>query len=402
MRTQSFVVSLLLSGPALATSQVWVVGPVAGPGIDFTSVQAAVTAAGDGDLVLIRPGPYAAETVVLQGKSLQLVGDVRLGQVDTHCALVAGAGGAASDWMLRNLVLHAPGDGLAALALSDSIGTAWVEGCTLAAEPGSAANGALNAHSVGGLLVMRCDVRPSGGTAIEVSATPVALWNSIAYGAAGAIGGVLQVQPGAGLSSDGPVLSTGCVFEGGAGAPAAAGCAPGAGDGAVGLALSGAASALLTETILFGGGPGSGGSGCGNGAPGAETNAPGATSVNPFGFARGLEVPSPIREGESFLMSFHAIPDEFAFCAWSLESDFAALPELWTVIGLGGAVTIFPVGLVEGGGAVPLALTATELGAGIEFATIYAQPIFYTPFFPPGADWSLGAPSAIVVLDRSL
>lgn len=400
MRTHLPCLLLALPSTAAAAGQVWVVAPAAGPGVDFTSVQAAVDAASDGDLVLLRAGSYPAEVVVLGAKALQIIGDVAPGQVDAHFALAADAGGADRDLVLANLVLHAPGDGLRAVAASNNLGHLWIEGCALLAEPGSTDNGGLAASGLGGLHVTRCEIRPNGGAAIDASATSAAVWNSSAYGGAGALAGAGQSAPGAGLASDAFVMTSGCVLEGGQGAPAGPSCLPAAGDGAVGLSLAGAASALLTETTLFGGAGGEG-STCGGGLPGAETDAPGSVSFNPFGFARAIEAPSPVREGESLLLSFHAIPDEFAFCAWSLEPDFAALPELSSVIALSSAVTIFPVGFVEGGGAVPLPLVAAELGAGVEFATIFAQPIYFAPFFPPGAEWSLGAPSAIVVLDRS-
>jgi hypothetical protein len=400
MRIQISCVAFVLSSTAAAAGSVWVVAPSAGPGIDFTSVQAAVDAASDGDLVLIRGGAYPPAVVALGGKSVQLVGDVSLGQIDAHFALAADASGADRDWLLRNLVLHAPGDGQPALALSNSAGSAWIEGCTLVAEPGSAGNGGLRASALGGLLVSRGDVRPSNGAAIDASAAPAALWNTSAYGGAGALGGAGQVAPGPGVASDAFVMGSGCVIEGGQGAPPGPGCVPPTGNGAVALSLSGAATATLTGTALFGGAAGDG-SGCGSGLPGAASDAPGSISTNPFGFLRALEAPSPLRESERFLLSFHGLPNEKAFCMWSLEPGFAALPALSTVLALGNAVTIFPVGVVQGGGAVPLSLVATELGAGVEFATIYAQPIFYAPFLPPGAAWSLGAPSAIVVLDRS-
>jgi hypothetical protein len=401
MQIATFAAPLLLASSAWAAGSVWVVAPAPGLGVDFTSVQAAANAAADSDVILIRPGSYPVEHVVVTGKSLLFVGDIQFGQVDAHFTLQASAPGAAKSWLLRNLVLHGGTSGTAAVDLSDSAGFAWIEGCTLVGEPGTADNGALRAAQQGGLHVIGCDVRPTSGSAIDASATPLALWNSSTHGGAGALLGAQTVAPGAGVQSDGFLLASGCVLEGGAGAPAGAGCATAATDGAVGLSLYGGASALVSETTLFGGAGGAGGGLCAEGAAGAETDAPGAISFNPFGYPRGLESPSPLREGETFVLSFNGIPDEFAFAAWSLAPDFLALPEFAAVLGVGAPLEIFAVGYVQGGGAVPLTLSATELGAGIESAVIYAQPIYYAPFFPPGAEWSLGAPSAIVVLDRS-
>ena len=63
---------LMLAIRASAAGQVIVVDPVAGPGVDFTSVSDAVLAAADGDTVLVHAGTYAA-SVTVSSKSLAIV-----------------------------------------------------------------------------------------------------------------------------------------------------------------------------------------------------------------------------------------------------------------------------------------------------------------------------------------
>ena len=56
-----------------AAQRVWVVAPLVGPGVDFTIIQSAVSAAADGDTILVRAGTYA--TAEVRTKALVLVGE---------------------------------------------------------------------------------------------------------------------------------------------------------------------------------------------------------------------------------------------------------------------------------------------------------------------------------------
>ena len=67
MTTRSILLSLaapaLLALPTLAADQVLVVDDDGGAGVDFTHLQDAIEAAGEGDLVLIRDGHYPGLTI---------------------------------------------------------------------------------------------------------------------------------------------------------------------------------------------------------------------------------------------------------------------------------------------------------------------------------------------------
>src|SRR5258705_4563026 len=65
--------AVLLLGADVAAQAVYVVGPAPGPGIDFTSLGAATSAAADGDVVLVLPGTYAGLANVTN-KTLSVVG----------------------------------------------------------------------------------------------------------------------------------------------------------------------------------------------------------------------------------------------------------------------------------------------------------------------------------------
>src|SRR5262245_39846206 len=62
----------LLAAPSLAEKG-WVVKGAVGPVSDFTTIQAAVNAAADGDMVLVKSGTYADFTV--SAKSLVIEAD---------------------------------------------------------------------------------------------------------------------------------------------------------------------------------------------------------------------------------------------------------------------------------------------------------------------------------------
>jgi pectin methylesterase-like acyl-CoA thioesterase len=65
----TFTLALLLAAGASAQS-VFVVAPVAGPGVFSTDIQPAVDAAANGDLVLVKAGTYSGFTIDAKGVSV--------------------------------------------------------------------------------------------------------------------------------------------------------------------------------------------------------------------------------------------------------------------------------------------------------------------------------------------
>jgi hypothetical protein len=62
LRTMLSLVFPLLLAP-LAPASTWIVDDNSGPGVDFTSIQAAVNASSPGDVLLVQPGAYGSFTV---------------------------------------------------------------------------------------------------------------------------------------------------------------------------------------------------------------------------------------------------------------------------------------------------------------------------------------------------
>ena len=118
--------SLLLASP-LAANEVLVVAETAGPGVDHTSIDAALIFAADGDIVLVRPGAYSIATtpsVPVDGKAVMLVAD---GAVTVDGAIAVQNLDATRTFSMRGFT-SAQGLALTATACS---GVVWVEDCDL-------------------------------------------------------------------------------------------------------------------------------------------------------------------------------------------------------------------------------------------------------------------------------
>src|SRR5262245_45172512 len=84
------LVLLSCASSIAAQGQVLVVDAAGGPGSDFTDVPSAVSAAVDGDVLLVRSGSYLVDelAIALDGKGLTLVADsgasVAVGSLDVQ------------------------------------------------------------------------------------------------------------------------------------------------------------------------------------------------------------------------------------------------------------------------------------------------------------------------------
>ena len=122
---------VLLLITELAAARTWVVDSRGGAGHDFTTIQAAVTAATGGDTILVRSGTYF-EHVRIDGKALELVGlqsPILFGRAATPgpCLEIVNlpAGGAcAVRGFAITRILGTPGEGL---RLANNQGRIWLE-----------------------------------------------------------------------------------------------------------------------------------------------------------------------------------------------------------------------------------------------------------------------------------
>jgi hypothetical protein len=122
---RSLLAALLLVGAAGAQMTLHVVDDDGGVGVDFTSLGAAVAAAADGDMLLVRDGTYS-DALLLDGKGLLIAAEAGA-TVSVEFASVDVINLAANQ--------HAIFRGIDTIAcqwtLTDNAGTVWIEDCEL-------------------------------------------------------------------------------------------------------------------------------------------------------------------------------------------------------------------------------------------------------------------------------
>src|SRR6187402_812579 len=122
----TFAFALLLAAGASAQA-VFVVAPVAGPGVFSTDIQPAVDAAANGDLVLVRAGTYFGFTI--DGKGVSVVADAGATVVANGLVTVSHVS-ASQRVLLQGLTVHGDNSS-SAIITQDAPGPIWIESCTV-------------------------------------------------------------------------------------------------------------------------------------------------------------------------------------------------------------------------------------------------------------------------------
>ena len=186
---------LLLSAALAAQGRLWIVSQSGCPKVDFATIQEAVDAAADGDVILVRrplpPTPYAGFTV--DGKSLVVVGE----RAD-HMQVVGSIA-------VRNLALtqqvallginattDSRGISSPALVLGNNVGPVWIEECSLSGGDGVEA---VRVDGTVSVVLARCSMR--GGSfstgqvppGMYVESSQVHLYDCAVNGGTGLDGG---------------------------------------------------------------------------------------------------------------------------------------------------------------------------------------------------------------------
>ncbi|TAJ17694.1 MAG: hypothetical protein EPO68_09020 [Planctomycetota bacterium] len=421
LRSRSLSLGLLaLASSAAAQGQVWVVDDQPGPGVDFTSIQAGINATADGDVVLVKAGSYN-EHPQITGRALTLIADLG---ADVRVQWGAGVFGNHSGQPVVVRGLHVPGNSQAyttGLGIGNASGPVWVEECVLRgshvqfAGPGT---GVIITNSFGGVTIARCDILGGSGTGKAspgnggngvFSEGPVHVFDSIVRGgdAPPITSFPFFGQTGSGGAAvtlfNGKLFGSGASFTGGAGTNGYAhptfGCV-GGGSGGAGLSSFGAGvSVVLLDSPVQGGSGGAAFGACGLGANGPQFS-PGLTPTTLNGIAHGLQVLSPVREGQPISATLHGAAGEQALFALSTTPSLGVVSQpLAGVLLLAPPVSVLGLGPVPPSGTLSVSATAGLLPPGIEGGTLFLEPAFVDP---SGPSVVLGAPSTLTLLKTGL
>lgn len=384
--------ALVPLGPALAAQiPVHVVAPAPGPGVDFTTLQSAIDASADGDIVLVRSGSY--DELSLQARAVHVVADAgAVVHITQTIEIVATT--AASSCSLRGLEITPQAD---ILDIRSCAGSVWIEDCRI-----TTATWVESSASVG---VARCVGAPpsnSNHSALTLpNATQSHVWSfeSDWEGGDGFMNAFpFLVNGRSGANCVGSELYvSGGLLRGGDGAWTGFGgaCTQGfAGQGAY-IANDGS---LIHIGVTFEGGAPSVACGLppGGGEPLAVSN---ATATALAGTPRALVASSPVREGQVAQIDAQGAPGEYALVAYAPEFQLGVYASEWRApLLVATPQRLVALGVLPASGHARQSFTIAELGAGVEGARIVAQGAFVDPV---AMTVQLGSASELVALDAS-
>jgi hypothetical protein len=408
--------ALVAVGAAPASAGVIVVDQLGGPGSQFTQVQAAVNAAVDGDVVLVRQGQY--NPVSIGNKSVVIQGEGVVSLIDPNFEGGGGLGvfglAAGKRIVLRNLQVwgqmsFANGIPSTALGLSNCAGSVWIDSCTIKTQ--------MVATNCANLVITNSSLRGGDCLAPPLAALPALILdatNAYVHGSTlvGGTGsgaettGVPFPDPAAVGSpalraTGGTTLVASCELTGGAGGngydhPIAGCLTAGAGGPAFHLA-SGNPVVRYLDTQLALGAPGNTPAGCTPPASGPLTVVDTGTLELWPGAPVGFTAHSPVREQQSLRMLFSDIPGTSIFVLASASTGSVLLPGHLGAFHLGSPFWVVPAGAIPAGGTALVNLPIPELPAGLEGIVIFLQGAS----LPSMSPWTIGPPAAVVLLDAS-
>ena len=406
LKTYAPLALLTLSAPCFA-QDVIVVDDTAGSGADHSTIQDALDAAGDDDVILVREGTYASFTI--DSKSAMVVADVRgtevagtisIRYVDSNSRVVVSGfdvqstAGTALDLfscdgtvLLEDLNLTTSGT-----AFSTNYGASvlWCEAVVLSSCTIDSAGGGLG-----------------GDSGLYASTSNLHAYDTTTLG--GRTSDSTPAKPGLELENC-DVFASNCTFTGGDGAagestifqPCENGLEGGIGilagpDGLFGLEGS------LVRLFDSAGVGGQGGKPslppCTKGAAGLDVFEDSASEVidlAPTLDARRYEAPTPMRSGEAQVLSWFGSPGELAWGAYSATAAPFYL-ELFSGIYVPGTPnTLLFVGTIPASGQLDVPVTV-DLPTGQSHVALWQQGLFFS--FEDG--FVLGSPRSGLILAAS-
>lgn len=413
----------LVAGPLGAA--VLTVHPIAGQG-DFLTVQAAVDASSDGDVILVAAGfTYPAFTI--EAKSLTVAADgTGITSIDGRVSVRAIASG--QRVVIDRLV--AAGAGTTALEITNASGRVRIQRSTFVGasnvactdwdgfgwgRPGAIIENAFDVVLVGstfrggdgmggqfGFEPESCYVGGNGGAGVRAKNAAIIVYESTLVGGMGgnATFDGLGGDGGSGAFVDGfGIVASGTTFLGGDGGIGADFIpVEGYGNGGDGLVTLANAQAQLLDNALSGGAAGKSAFGV-PGEPGEPQMLAGPTLLYAGSSHALLTTKVPIREGEAFTLSLTGAPGDVASLVASLAPGKVPQKSLGGVLTLGLPLLLgpLPLGAIPASGTLEIPVVLPELGPGLE-----AVPLFLQGLVAESELTRLASPLTLVLLDAGV
>ncbi|MCA8948120.1 MAG: hypothetical protein KDE27_01380 [Planctomycetes bacterium] len=417
---------------ATPAQTVWTVAAAGGG--SFTTIQPAINAAVDGDVIIVESGTYTSGSFVINDKALTIIEEA--GHTATFVsASITNPNGKTVAIRGLDFLRNSPGvNGLNPgrnLHVVDNTGTVWLEDCTFRTGPGSA--GAIiaavgpaypaietaNSLSSGGQLVMtRCIVEGSDsvrlpGGMMEASVgvlgnvyagDAMLLYDTTITGGDGANGFVGTGLAGsngatAAVVAKGLIFMSGCTLTGGDGGNggSSGGACTNGGNGGDGLAITSTGLAEDLGSTLTGGAGGTAPGGCTPGAAGTAWTGPaGALTTYTSGQPHSVEVTAPVQDNTSTTASFVGEASSPVAPAYSPSPSLTKLPGVigWHVLDLSTTYSLPGTTLNAAGTGTVVYPLNNVIAPGAQAAVVFVQSVV------AGATSSTlveGAPSVLVV-----
>lgn len=394
IRTSFACVSIALLS-STASAGVFIVG---GPSQTHATIQAAVDAAADGDVVLVRTNSASAFTI--DGKGIAVLGDGAMVAVYGQAAVrnvPASKTAVLSNLHVNGSITNPP------MLVQDCAGSVRIQGCEFVGGPPALLQGTPS----GGHVLNCADValtgctlsggngqnQGMGGVGLFVLLSNLAVSNSSITGGAGTVGGFQFGSPtpgspgGAGiLANNSQVYIESSVLVGGPGGPGLSGgvpqptCTtayehptPGGAGGDATWAL-GTTVVRVRATNLVGGVGGPGGLGtCADanaGPTGAQVN---GNVVALAGAASTLTFATPTREGQSIALHATGAPGDRLYLLSNAYPSHVFNASLAGVELVAGPYRRKLIGTIGAGGTLDVMLPIGDLGPGVTNTTNHLQ-----------------------------
>ena len=405
----TFLLSLAASGQT-----VLVVDDNPGPGVDHTVVQDAIAAATPGTIVLVRPGDYGLESLLVDARSLTLVFEPGAEFASASTLLIRNLG-PADQVVVRGLQFDAFGNNSnEVLFMEDNQGDVWIEdssfiGSNIAFFTTPDTVVLSNCASV---VLRNCTIVGGtpfitfvAGSGIRAMDSSLYLYSSHVEGGPGTGGGLEDGGPGGrGIALVGGFLfADGSTLRGGMGGSTGSifGCGSVSGDGGDALLLAAnSPAAFLRNTILEGGAPGEILNGCpsAQGNPGAPFTVDSGSLQQTSAAPHSVSVTSPVRTDELADITVSGVPGELALMLYSRDAAPVYLPALFEALILASPIQQLFIGQLDGAGAAAIQVQPV-LPPGVLGRQLFTQVLFFDAM---SATTTFGAPNAVVVLDSTL